>query len=345
MQDLTSGQNYPEVPINENFETLGHASVYGKRQPVTTGLTWGYYGGRWGGVVIADGTLTLTPSAVNQIVVHRVTGAISIASGSPNEWDDTTTYARVYQLTTDGSSVTAEADYRAGPFGVHGQTNAGTVALSDLTDVDVASSPVATAGDALVYDADGKWRPRAMAGSTIGKHSIPVAASGISPSVTSGCADLAVVSSVASPNDRPNVRSLDFDAGAIEYAEFSISMPKKWNRGTITVAFRWSHDVIASSPTLAGVVWGAQAVAIGNGDSLDSAFGTAQEVTDAGGVADAFYITSETAAITIAGTPQAEDEVFFRIYRKATDGSDTLDIDARLHGVVVYVTTDAETDA
>jgi hypothetical protein len=43
--------------------------VYGKRQPVTTGLTWGYYGGRWGGFSVADGTLTLDPVAVTERLV------------------------------------------------------------------------------------------------------------------------------------------------------------------------------------------------------------------------------------------------------------------------------------
>ena len=49
--------------------------------------------------------------------------------------------------------------------------------------------------------------------------------------------------------------------------------------------------------------------------------------------------------MTVAGTPAAEDAVFFRVFRKAADAADTMAIDARLHGIVIYLTTDADTDA
>jgi hypothetical protein len=119
MQQLAAAQSSPEVPVNENFETLEHQAVYGRRHAVTTGLTWGYYGGRWSGVSIADGTLTLAGSATNRVVVHRGTGAISVSSTSTN-WDNVSLYARVYEITTSSSVVTAVQDYRAGVFGVHG---------------------------------------------------------------------------------------------------------------------------------------------------------------------------------------------------------------------------------
>jgi hypothetical protein len=53
----------------------------------------------------------------------------------------------------------------------------------------------------------------------------------------------------------------------------------------------------------------------------------------------------ESSAITIAGTPAAEDTVFFRLGRVPANGSDTLAIDARLMGLVLYITTNADTDA
>jgi hypothetical protein len=124
MQTLSASQVSPETPLNENFETLEHQAVYGKRQPATTGLTWGYYGGRWGGVSVADGTLTLTNAASNYLVVLRSTGAISTSTATTN-WNNTAEYARVYKITTAGSVVTAVEDHRAGPFGVHGPRVAG----------------------------------------------------------------------------------------------------------------------------------------------------------------------------------------------------------------------------
>jgi hypothetical protein len=119
MQQLAEGQDSPEVPINENFETIEHVSVYGKRQPATTGLTWGYYGGRWGGFSVSNGTLSLTASSTNYVVVEIATGAISVSTASTN-WDNTTSYVRVYKITTGTSSVSAVEDHRAGPGGAFG---------------------------------------------------------------------------------------------------------------------------------------------------------------------------------------------------------------------------------
>lgn len=109
----------PEVQVNENFETVDFASVYGKRQPVTTGLTWGYYGGRWNGFSVSASTFTLTDTNTNYIVAKRSDG-VTTCSTSATNWNDTSTYARVYKLTTAGGAVTATEDHRAGLYGVHG---------------------------------------------------------------------------------------------------------------------------------------------------------------------------------------------------------------------------------
>jgi hypothetical protein len=119
-------------------------------------------------------------------------------------------------------------------------------------------------------------------------------------------------------------------------------MPKSWDEGTVTAAFVWSHP---STTTNFGVVWGLQAVAISNDDTVAAAYGTAQTAADTGGTTDDLYVSPETSAITIAGTPAAEDVVHFRVYRDPTNGSDTMAVDARLHAVILYLTTDADTDA
>ncbi len=176
-------------------------------------------------------------------------------------------------------------------------------------------------------------------GSTQGKQMIPIMAGGIRPSITVGCASLAAL---ASASNQPDILSLDFDPTTEEYAQFAIPLPKKWNNGTITARFRWSH---AATTTNFGVVWGLQAVAVSDDDTIAVAYGTAQIVTDTGGTTNDLYVSAETSAITVAGTPAAGDTVFFRVYRKAADGADTMAIDARLHGVDVFITTNADTDA
>ena len=298
MQQLSSSQTYPEVPINENFESLDHQAVYGKRHAATTGLTWAYYGGRWGGTSIANGTVSLTGSNTNYLVVARGTGVLSASTAATN-WNDTSNYARVYKLTTGASSVTATEDHRAGPNGVHGTLGA----------------------------------------STAGRHSIPIMAAAMTPSTTGGCAALATIATSANP---PDVQSLNFDAATAEYAQFAIPMPKRWDEGTVTAKFIWSH---AATTTNFDVVWGLQAVATSNDDAIAAAYGTAQTATDTGGTTNDLYVSPETSAITIAGSPAAEDVVHFRVYRDATVGGDTMAIDARLHGIVLYITTNADNDA
>jgi len=165
MQQLVEGQASPEAPINENFETLDFAAVYGKAQATTTGLTWGYYGGRWSGIAVAAGTLTLTNNATNYVVVNRSTAAISASTSSTN-WDDTDNYAHVYKVTTSGGVVTATEDHRAGALGVHGGSGSAGASLAGLSDVDLSGSPAD--GDVLQYSTSlGKWVDAPAAGGSV----------------------------------------------------------------------------------------------------------------------------------------------------------------------------------
>lgn len=123
-QITTPPQASAEVLVNRMGETLEHQAIYGLKHSTTTGLSWGYYGGRWGGFSVADGVLTLTDASTNYIVVAIASGVASVASTSTN-WDNTTDYVRVYKITTAGGVVTAVEDHRAGPGGVHGGAGGG----------------------------------------------------------------------------------------------------------------------------------------------------------------------------------------------------------------------------
>jgi hypothetical protein len=294
MQTLSASQASAEVPINENFQTLEWASIFGRRHPVTTGLTWGFYGGLWGGLTVADGTVTLTNTATNYVVALRSTGAVSVSATTTN-WNDTGNYARIYKLTVAGGVVTAVEDHRAGLYGVHGDGSVGRMAI---------------------------WIP----------------AREMSPSASGGCAALATIASAA---NQPDIQSLDFDTTTQEFAQFSLLMPKRWNLGTVTFVPVWSH---AATATNFGVVWQLQGVAVSNDDAIAAAYGTAVTSTDTGGTTNDLYMGPESAAITIAGTPAAQDMVFFRVGRVPANGSDTLAIDARLHGVMLYITTQSPND-
>lgn len=136
-----------EVLVNEAFETLEHQAVYGKKQSTTTGLVWGYYGGRWGGFSVAAGTFTLTNNSANYIVVALATG-VTTASAVATNWNDATNYGRVYKVTTAAGVVSAVEDHRAGPGGVSG--GAGGAVRQTIAIACSDESTVLTTGTAKV---------------------------------------------------------------------------------------------------------------------------------------------------------------------------------------------------
>ena len=172
----------------------------------------------------------------------------------------------------------------------------------------------------------------------IGAQTIYIPAAALTPAYTNGCTTLKLV---AGASGQPDLQYVEFDPSTEQYAQFNVAMPKSWNDSTVVVQFIWSHP---STTTNFGTVWGAQGVAVSDGDTLIVSYGTAQTVTDTGGTTDTQYITAASSAITIAGTPAAGDTVYFRIYRKAADASDTMTVVARLYGIKVIYTTSSPND-
>jgi hypothetical protein len=150
------------------------------------------------------------------------------------------------------------------------------------------------------------------------------------PSVTNGCAANALVELTT---NKVAVYVLDFDATAVEYAQWTVVMPSDYDGGTVTAVFHWT----AASGS-GGVMWGLAGVAYGNDDALDAAFGTPGEASDTLITANDEHISAATPAITIIGTPAASELVQFRVYRDPTDDADTLAVDARLLGVRITFT-------
>lgn len=175
-------------------------------------------------------------------------------------------------------------------------------------------------------------------GGTIGQQTIWIPAGAMTARTTNG----AESGSVETTTNKVMLQSLDFDTSTDEFAQFAIQMPKGWDEGTLVAQCVWSHP---STATNFGVVFFLQAVAFANGDAGDTAFGTAQSMTDTGGTTDDIYISPESSAITVAGSPAAEEYVIFQIYRDVSDASDDLAVDARLHGVKIHYTIDTGNDS
>jgi len=142
---VETSQAQKEVTVNNLFDAHSPASFGGRRAEACSLLTWGYYGGRWGGTLVANGTLALDPSDVSYIVADRSTGAISADTATTN-WDNAALFARLYAVTTGAASVQSFEDHRTGPGGV-ATADAGFKILQfacgdETTDLAVASNVV-----------------------------------------------------------------------------------------------------------------------------------------------------------------------------------------------------------
>ena len=301
--------------------------------------------------IVSDGTnyqLTRTPAMRGPSA--SVNDEIALYSGTAGSLLKRATTTGILKGTSGVlSAAVAGTDFVA-PGGALGTPSSGT--LTNCTGLPAAGLVASTSqavgfGTIELGHATDTTLSRASAGvlavegviqKSVGRETIYIPAAAMSSRTTNGAA----TGTVETTTNRVMFRTLDFDTTTQEFAQMAIRMPKSWNEGTVQASFTWSH---ASTTTNFGVVWALEAVAISDLDAGDAAFGTAQQVADTGGTTNTIYVTSATSAITIAGTPQPEDWVVFQVKRVPADASDTMAIDARLHGVTLYFTTDAANDA
>jgi len=172
----------------------------------------------------------------------------------------------------------------------------------------------------------------------IGRETIYIPATAMTPATTNGAA----TGQIETGTNKVNIETLDLDKDTDEFACFTFDFPKAWDAGTVTFDAVWT----AATGGTTGIALALQAVAYGDGDALDAAYGTAVVVTD-DAQTGAFerYKTAESAAITIAGVPAKGETVSFRLFRDVSDGNDDLAEDLVLIGINVFYTIDAEDDA
>lgn len=116
LDPISEAQSGKATTANAFFDAASPATLYGRRASTSSGNTWGYYGGRvtkndGTTTSISNGTLTLTLSSTNYIVVAKATGVVTVSAATTN-WNDTTNYWRVYQVVCGASAPTGWTDYR-----------------------------------------------------------------------------------------------------------------------------------------------------------------------------------------------------------------------------------------
>lgn len=137
---LSQSQASKEITANAMFDALSPASLYGRRQSTTSGLTWGFYGGNVliNGVLtqIANGTLTLTASTTNYVQALPSTGAVSSKTTG-----FTAGSIPLYTVVTGAATVTSYTDHRlATPEFTGRLANAMTDANTTLTQADARNN-------------------------------------------------------------------------------------------------------------------------------------------------------------------------------------------------------------
>ena len=171
-----------------------------------------------------------------------------------------------------------------------------------------------------------------------GKESIWVPAAAMYPSTTNPCSDLTQVETTAL---RPDLKVLDFAAAADDFAQFAIAFPKSWNEGTVTYQPFWT----VTGTNTGTMVWQLGGIAVSSDDTINTAFGTLVATTALAhsGTSNDLMVSAESGAVTIAGSPAANDLCFFQINNDASASGQTGV--ARLLGVKLFFTTDAANDA
>jgi len=262
------------------------------------------------GDVTTTGTQTLSNKT---LTAPKIVDAGFIADANGNE-------QVIFQTT---SSAVNEVEITNAATG-----NGPIIGSSGETNVDLNLNPKGT----------GTLKSGSAAVKIAGKETMWVPAAAMYGATTNG-ADAQQVETTAT---RPDMKVLDFDKDTDEFAQFSVAMPKSWNEGTITYQVYWTPG----STNTGDCIFGLQAVACADNDTIDVAYGTAVEVTDAGiGTVEDQQISSESGAVTVAGSPAAGELTYFQLFRNANDGSDTFTADARVLGVKIFFTTDAANDA
>ena len=134
---------------------------------------------------------------------------------------------------------------------------------------------------------------------------------------------------------------LVFDFATEQNAQWRISMPSDWNRGTIKYKVYWKGAAGCSNGDVVKV--GVKATSLGDDDLLDPAWGTEILVTDTVLNIDGdLQVSAASGALTVGGTPADGDLVYINLARKAADAADTMNAEnLQVLGIMIQYLEDS----
>ena len=272
--------------------------------------------------ITADGTFiaaatTITLDSAGAIVLDADSGVIQFKDGGTT----------IGSITNSSSDLVIKSNVQDKDILLQGDDGgAGITALTlDMSAAGAAAfNSSITSGGAAVKVA--------------GKETIWVPAAAMYPSTTNGCSALTQVETTAL---RPDLKVLDFAAAADDFAQFAIAFPASWSEGTVTFQPFWT----VTGTNTGNVVWQLGGVSITSDESLNTVFGTlvATSALAHSGTSNDLMVSAESGAVTIAGSPAANDQCFFQLNLDTSASGQTGVV--RLLGIKLFFTTDAANDA
>lgn len=223
LDTISQSQAQKEVTANALFDAMSSAALFGRRASATSALTWGYYGGRMDGTSVANGTVNLTASNTNYVVVNRSTLVVSVSTTTTN-WNSSS-YGRAYKIVTGASSVTSYEDHRFGTSGILTRDLASAGALlaaNNLSDLANASAARTNLGLAAIA-ASGSASD--LSTGTIPAARMPALTGDVTTSAGAVATTLATVNSnVGSFGDGTHVAAVTINAKGLVTAASSVAI-------------------------------------------------------------------------------------------------------------------------
>lgn len=291
--------------------------------------------------------------AENRVFLSEQTFEGTVADGNPVRWDAGNSRWKKAQAGTADRNAGGFADVTGGEVTIYGEHDVGLSGLtpgapqylSDATpgaltetapDGDRIRMGVAKSATVVFVDIDQLGAPPLLQG----RRMFSFDASALRPVETGGGDPIEGAETTAG---RPDVVGVCFDFATETAYQFYWVLPPSVDPASLTFRFHVAEADGGASQHTARI--GVQGISVGNDETMDAAYGTAQEVTVELGTLEDHYDSAETAALTLAGTPAAGELCVFRIYRNHDHGDDDLDVRLQLLAFDVFASIVAGNDA